>query len=413
MSLKYEVVSETEDYLEIKFPDLGLTVGLEGFRERDGDLAADITIADISLGKTALLHSSRVNLSSTRARLDLVRLLKEKAEDVGPTWGEILELVFFLAQAHYREGSPVVSVGEIREPTGEPWVLEPLAASPGPTVLFADGGSGKSYLAIAVCVSLAAGRPVIGNRVTEPGPTLYLDWETDAQAFQRRVLQVARGAGIPAEVVERAVYYKRMEGSLTGSVKAVRRAVRKIKPVLVVVDSAGMAKGDEPQGTKASIDLMRAVRSLGAPTLVVDHLDKFSQRAGFHDKPFGSVYTFNLARVVWSLRSEVIDKGLGLLLENEKRNDGEKLGRLAYRMVFEDDRIRFEPVEASAEPALEEKLPVTDRLLLELRRGAATPKELADRLGLSHGTVKNALWRLLRQGKLIRLDGGKYGLSYN
>src|SRR5436305_10177320 len=63
------------------------------------------------------------------------------------------------------------------------------------TSLFADGGTGKSFLAAALAVHIASGLSFLGADVLN-GNVLVVDAEVDCAEFLRRAFSIARGLGM-------------------------------------------------------------------------------------------------------------------------------------------------------------------------------------------------------------------------
>ena len=59
------------------------------------------------------------------------------------------------------------------------YLVKPILEAGTTTLLFADGGSGKSWLATAISTMVATGRPM-GGLIAGQGPmnVAYLDWES-------------------------------------------------------------------------------------------------------------------------------------------------------------------------------------------------------------------------------------------
>jgi hypothetical protein len=69
------------------------------------------------------------------------------------------------------------------------------------TEIVSYGGSGKSWVAIDMALSVAAGVPWLGRFPTKQGADTYLDWENGSYEMRRRLQAGARGRGLTAPVV--------------------------------------------------------------------------------------------------------------------------------------------------------------------------------------------------------------------
>lgn len=74
------------------------------------------------------------------------------------------------------------------------------------SVLAAPGGVGKSALALGIAVSLASGRPILGERVHHSVPVWVLNLEDPLEELNRRVAALMRLHALPDETVAGRLY---------------------------------------------------------------------------------------------------------------------------------------------------------------------------------------------------------------
>jgi len=67
-----------------------------------------------------------------------------------------------------------------------------------------------------------------------------------------------------------------MRASLIDAVSKVRAIVVKHNIQLVIVDSIGKARGGNPNDPEETLKLFNALRKIGAPSLIIDHMSKAS-----------------------------------------------------------------------------------------------------------------------------------------
>jgi hypothetical protein len=72
------------------------------------------------------------------------------------------------------------------------WLLEDLLCRRTLTVLYGDGGVGKTALIVTEALSLASGKPLLGQRIFERCRTLVLSFEDDEEELRRRMLAGVR-----------------------------------------------------------------------------------------------------------------------------------------------------------------------------------------------------------------------------
>lgn len=319
--------------------ELDAEIILERFHEaRGGEFTAEVVVSTSRPPRPGLLSQSKLNLLSAQAQTTLARSLLAKQKDT--EWSDILTEVCHDAIKHYRAGDPVVDLRCVPDREGSRFLYYPWVEYGGPTVLFADGGTGKSMFALAIGLSVASGRGLLGHAPAETRPVLYLDWEADKETHAERLRAICAGAGIfDTAALSETVFYRRQASSLAESVAALRRVIAEKGIGFVIVDSMALARGGEPESADSTIRLFAAARDLDVPWLGIDHVVKNNGDAGRPTKPFGSVFTPNSARITWGMEraDEVDGDSMILALQNHKVNNGKRLPRQAYRVEFREN----------------------------------------------------------------------------
>ncbi len=378
--------------------------------EHRDELSAEVTIRSARQPRPGLLHSARLNLMSSQARRTLATALARR--DDGLDWDALLEGLCFLVREAYRRGEPPIDLREYERSAGARWFVEPFVEFGGPTVLFADGGTGKSLLAIGVAATASQARPVLGQLHGAPRGVLYLDYETDVDTFDERFSAVLAGAGIETRP---PVFYKRLAASIDALAPTLRREIAEREVGFVVVDSLGYARGGEPESADFTIRLFNAMRSLGVPWLGIDHVTK--EKGNDSRRPFGSTYTHNAARLTWSLDkapAEDGDEAMVLALVNHKRNNGRLLPRRGYRVELANDErerlvsVRFRLAELAR--VFPQKATLRERILAELRDGPKRPELLIEAAGADARQIRARLSELRRREVIVDLPDGMVAL---
>ena len=191
---------------------------------------------------------------------------------------------------------PLVEVWKLPEPEPRRSIIEGLMPEGALTILFGDGGLGKSYLALYIATCVALGIPIAGRPV-EQGPVLYLDAELDEDEFTRRAYAVARGLGL--EQPPEGLYYWRLTGSLTNqtTMRQVHDHYCACEPRLTIIDSLTVgSSGIDPKEARDIIALLKGLESLGT-VLALDHIRTPEPGSDTSDfRPFGSAFKHHLAR---------------------------------------------------------------------------------------------------------------------
>lgn len=377
--------------------ELSVSCGLPGVRSSDGHL-----------------HQARVNLSSTQVRRTVAGYLAERANVPEVDWKDLLEDFCARVLRAEREGEPFVTVGR-RPPRIDPGMrLEPLLPVGKTTILFGDGGAGKSSLAQAIAVSVASGETVIPGFEPRSAPVLYLDWETDADDVDARIKAIARGAGI-SEIPE--IGYRACVGAFVDQTEDVVRIVDEGHVGLVVIDSVEMAsastRGEGSDANEAAIRLFSALRHLHTTVLAIDHVSKASSESSSGaGKPYGSTFKANLARGTFELRQAKAGTGddgrIHVALYHRKSNVSARMKPQGLWVEHAGDAIRFGR-EDITEADLAAGMTLADRIAAVVTGGPASVEDIAVELDEPTNKVRSVLSRG-RDKRFIKLPSGNWGV---
>ncbi len=326
---KPDVVRLAADSLAVRYPTRIGTVVFT-FSEMMRTSRALDAVVSVDFGNPHYDNfDQRINLESGSARNDF-RLeldhvtgsaMKDGRESL---WGVLLLKIWTLAKRAFDEHDNSRRLGEI-EPSDPPgWLIEGILAKRRSTVWFGDGASTKTYEALAAILRLQTGAVFLdeyqgwadggGRAMTVPAvrtlesevPALYVDWENDEQTFQHRMGRLAQGMGIDdAWLAQMPIYYWDARGvPLADMVRALQVKIEKDGIRLLVIDSAALAAGGEPEKSDSAIRFFGALSRLGQDltTLIVAHVPKESDTR----KPFGcySEDTEFLSRDGWHRHDE-------------------------------------------------------------------------------------------------------------
>ena len=383
----------------------GVVLKADRLHESGESLSAEVVIERAPEGR---LLRTRINLLAAQTRASLAKQLGQTRGGQDVPWAEVLERFTEGVLELEREGPPFERIGRRPLRPQPPSLLRPMLYVGKPTILFGQGGVGKSSaIAAAIVVSVRTGVAALDAwEVVDSGEVLVLDWEGDADDWNDAVARVA--AGLQIEAPE--FHYRRMRGPLDAQVNEIAAFCDENDIKLLVIDSVTWAqrttdRGSSEEPTKRLFD---ALRSIGRSSLLIDHMSKasISDDSTTGANPIGSIVKVNAARAVFEVRKaddQDPDGTRHLALINHKQNPTAiqpPLG-VAVRIVGGETRVWTEAVrlndaavarEAASSGVLWERIQELLRV-----RGALTGPSIVGFLGIDGRdplrTVENAMTR--------------------
>lgn len=399
----------------------GIQIELDRFYDGHGDISAEATIYSEIMPNPGLIHTARLNLMSTQARATLSKQLATRVKSVD--WPGLLEQLCYLAVNQYRDGDPPVDLRYVQV-LPQRWIMYPYLEHGGPTLLYAEGGSCKSIIALWMALHIGLGARDAQGRVQPSRATMYLDYETSGELHAERLAAIVRGLDIDPLAVP-PMMYRRMRASLPQAAASLRKDIAKCNIGMVVVDSLGMAGDGPPEEAGTAIALFQAIRSLDVPTLCIHHKRKGNGMKGEsqRDRLFGSAYYLNFPRIVWEAEAiadedtETLTPKVAVALVNVKINNGRLLKRHGLQVQFENtadgqaNKIFVSKVDLAKIEEMAHKVPLRDRIAEELRGGARTAQELSESLDVQENTLRVKVSQMKTRGELVSLPGHQWGLA--
>lgn len=378
----FTVIDEATYRFEL--PTLGIGFDVHRLRRDRHELIGEVTVhcrlagARVVKG-TDIISSAAMNWSSHRARQERAGYLRSRSNAPDVDWQGLLEECAIRVLDAEHAGTPVVSIRDIPEreyePTvtiaGIPWLLQH------PQIIFADGGSLKSYLALYVLGQLS----IRGYRV------LLVDWELDGMDHRTRLRRLFDG-DLPD------VHYLRADRPIGDLTEHVRAIVQRERIDFTVYDSIGVAVGGAPESAELANAYFRSLRRIGGGSLSLAHITKNGEHAD--QRPFGSTFYHNGARATWHLRAVDQDGDAPTIaVHNRKANMGRLHPAVGLTFRFAPDRgpIRIEGADLADHADLAARLPLWQRMRDLLRRGAKTTGEIAEALDVDPAAVRQTLGR--------------------
>ena len=342
------------------------------------------------------------NIMSLTGRTEVRRALDDM---FGKEWGWTAKLnraCKMAHEAHFNRDDSVVLIEA--EKTEEAYVLYPFVVTDGPAILFGQGGSGKTWLALYIAVCASLGLPMLGQQPLQV-PILIVDYESTASAMRKRMELIMAGLGMTDSLP--AVFYWPGRGiPLVDQVPALERKIRVEGIRLIIVDSAVLAAGADPEKADTAARYFSGLSALAIPSLTIAHVTK----ANDMQYPFGSVFYHNSARITWNaqlVHDEQADGTMHIGLFNRKPHaEGRPHKNIGVRVRFGVGDVAFENEDPGVEWEAERS--AWERMRELLDRGGQTAGEMADALALAQNTIKVNIQR--HRQELVPVGGGRWGL---
>ncbi len=293
-------------------------------------------------------------------------------------------------------------------PPPREFVVEDLVPRHHATTLYGWGGTAKSLLAMLLALKVAGGSgEFFGRTISVHGPTLYIDFELDADEQQRRVIQLAEG--MKMDVPEDFKYVSALGFKTHDAVEFALSVCKENKVVMAVLDSLGPAMVGDMAAAKDVIEFhncyIAPFKAIGVTPILVDHQARQQGGEGYQSKgAFGSAYKEHLSRSL--IQVEAGDRSpergtLNVRLRHKKTNFGVLAEPFDVSLSFSDEMIVATTRDLTpADRAQEATLNAEDRVVAALADGAAYPDEIAEATGLARSTVKNKINNLKKSGRV-------------
>jgi len=329
-----EIRREGETFI-FEFPSLGITCELSRLGVEKGGAHGILFVKTtnpgfdpiVSFDKNLLLTPTGGFTTPARylaSRMDLKELY-------GVSWESVLERIAGEAVIALRQSANTVILGMIERRTAPLYAVAPLALYNERTILYGDGGTGKSTLALAIAIAYRTGREVAGLIPTEQGSVLYLDWEQDAQTVDWRLRCLLKGMNYDGEFPHMG--YKQCFQPLVEIADSLGREIHEMNIGMVIIDSVTWAVAGSAKDEDMVLPMFNAMRRWGCHVLCIDHVRGDAGQGA--ERPYGSVFKRNAARLLWNVRqAETKDSDLHIGLYSAKGNFTGSQKPIGFRMGY-------------------------------------------------------------------------------
>ncbi|KKL08951.1 hypothetical protein LCGC14_2570730, partial [marine sediment metagenome] len=335
-----ETLTETADGFEVRIPYAGELVVFEFEDVEHSARAIETTVNIYYTRRPKHNYPCRQNLLSESAKKGLVsQLLIFFGESDKAGWTKLITRAWSRVIDHVKTKNVSVPVMDpLPEGSKNLYLIKPLVANDGLTVLFGMGGSGKSYLSALIALLTAAPYPHKLEELwaTERGTVLYLDYEASRAKLNFRIKGLIKGLGWDINANDLPIRYLECGGvPLKRMLSAVRKEVNEHNVRLMIIDSVGQATGADLIAQETVSTFANAVARCGVRSCVaIAHVTKDEGVL----YPYGSVYWHNTPRLTWFVTRYNSDlKSMGVAALNRKANDDGPQHPLGVQLDFEGE----------------------------------------------------------------------------
>ena len=287
--------------------------------------------------------------------------------------------------------------------------LKPFAVSDGGTILFARPKSGKSFMALAMAVSVDSGTNKLWQ-VEEQCNVLYVNLERSPKSMQRRLAQVNRALDVKQN---RPLRFLHARGwSFSDISDRIQREVDKYDIRFVVLDSISRSGMGDLNDNRTANRITDALNSIIQGTTERGYL-AIAHTSWEEKHVYGSIHFEGAADVMVSVKtSRNHKKELGVQLEVDRANDitsGIELPMVALEFnEFGLSGIRESSPEEFPELVPQSNIETIRKYLLQ--SGFQTPIPISEETGINQSTVRVVLSRGVKDGIFVK-NGSMYGVS--
>ena len=284
------------------------------------------------------------------------------------------------------------------------WIVQDILSAGSVSMLVGDAGSGKTYMALDLAVSVARSKPWLGYAVNG-GPVLWVDEESGNRRLSLRLGDVLRGHDAGPETPIAYTTLNRFDLWQQGDVFALAAAILRHKARLVVFDALmELLPGRDENTVKDVLPGLLALRNIaeatGAALLVIHHANKAGGYRGS-----------SAIKGAVDLLLTVENNGAGVVtVKSDKARDVDSV-KFAALMNFGPDAFNLSPAIAQASK------PVFGKgekhvLLYLFQHGPASVETIAAAADIcAPGTARNAVYTLAEKGLVARQDDGARGAA--
>lgn len=369
---------------------------------------------DIHIGEETTPYECRINIASNSARegyaRSMGRISKNKQE-----FDSYLSLAISAVMKAVQSKPRMIRLCDAPQKENQQWLLEPFVLDGSPNILFGEGGGGKTFVALRWLLSIATGIPFLGVKPARTVPCMFLDYEDTAAEANDRIQKLCGSTKLTPDaqtpdldLLQNNIHYFNAEGvPIHDLIPQLKEQIAKCKIQFILIDSAVMACGGEPEKAEAAGRFFNSLAKLGVTTLTIAHETKSEN----HDHVFGSIFWRNCARNMWNAQSEkdpVDNRKSSFGLFHRKCNHDAPRQPVPLRIFHGEGFVDIERGQADEWGG--KALSIPERITAVLRSGPKQFGQIVDALqqgeAVKKDVITNALTRMKNRGILSQRATG-------
>lgn len=391
--------------------DGSLNITAEISRIKDDSHCEIMVIHGNGNGKELLLQPTATNLTSSRDLSGIASRLSRVTPQISKdNWDTMLGDVSYKVIWALREGEPVIMLNDENYGKLKPeFILPPFFIKNAPNIIYADRGNAKTTFIILI--DLALSLPWFANPLSllithTKHKILFLDWENTEQIIGWQKACLRRGMGVD----DFPIAYRHCKRPLADDLPQIQEKIDEVGADVIIIDSLGMAVGDDLNLTKPAFSFYGALRQLpGVTPFILAHTAKNNDKKTV----YGNAFYENEARNIWEAvkQQEPNSKELILILHHRKPAPFQGMhDPIAFKFTFQDNKTLVEKADAPEEKKQSMKQSNTETvfaILSEADPEPLEPKEISEKTDpkISANSVYKALYDLKEKGKVDSSEG--------
>lgn len=377
----------------------GIHLTLKRIETKRNNISCDLEVTnELDIAKNPIIWRGNFTLTSEKHCQELAERFNEALPEkqFGIKWLNFVQLFRKRVLEYIQQGEPVEEVKSDDLENFKPeYLIKPFIIKDTVNLIFGEGGSGKSSLAILFAIlGKSTALQVDLDLKAEPVKALYLDYENNRILFNTFLKQITKSYGIK----DFSITYKACHMPFINEFEAIAEVVDEKEPDLVILDSLAPACGETVEVNQV-ISFFQHLSKLRKTVLLIGHTAKNSSS----ETPFGSVYFLNLCRNAFLIKRKFISRDKFQLILTHKKCNIAKLYPKPIAINFEyPNGLRVK--KDNIDPILQDN---PEKIIEYLKTKASSLREIAEETGIPYSTVKTTCKRLSDRGYLVKLRNGK------